>query len=53
MSTGAPWDHGVCQCVPHNDAMCVLVCGTCEFCVWSGGILRLGLPSVQGGLPLN
>ena len=27
--------------MPHIDVMCVSVCGTCWFCVWSGGILQL------------
>ena len=51
MSVGAPWDHGVGQW-SHTLMPCVCVS------VWHllvlrlvGRILRLGIPSGQGGLP--
>ena len=27
---------------PHNDAMCVVMCGTCWFCIWSRVHVSLG-----------
>ena len=36
---------------PHNDAMCVVVCGTCWFCIWSGEYLSAGDPIWSGKSP--